>query len=129
MRSNELFTTINFVLSQFVEPFLQVLRYTAGLLLDQPISERAKDEVETIAQSMVVLIDLYNDLSCQDLPPALEDSHAEFFGDEKGMFVRFPPVLLQENLFIEAKIACSTWKDWFRVSSCFMLRAISHYVS
>jgi exportin-2 (importin alpha re-exporter) len=97
MRSNDLFSTINFVLSQFVDPFLQVLRYTAGLLLDNPISSRPKQEAETIAQSMVVLINLYYDLACQDIPPALEDSHAEFFGAEKGVFVRFlawdPPEL------------------------------------
>lgn len=97
MRSNELFTTINFVLSQFVEPFLQVLRYTSSLLLDQPLSTRSKEEVETIAQSMVVLINLYNDLTCQDIAPTLEDGHNEFFGGEKGLFTRFlswdPPQL------------------------------------
>lgn len=100
MRSNDLFTTINFVLSQFVEPFLQVLRYTAGLLLDQPISARSREELEAIAQSMVVLINLFNDLACQDIPPALEDSHADFFGGENGIFVRFltwdPPQLQRD---------------------------------
>lgn len=77
MRSNELFTVINYVLSQFVEPYLQVLRYTAGLLLDKPLPP--KKEAETIAQSMAILLNLYYDLVCQDIPPALEDSHAEFF--------------------------------------------------
>lgn len=87
MRSNELFTVINFVLSRFVDPFLQVLRYTSGLLLDNPLP--AKQTAETISQAMVVMLNLFYDLSCQDLPPALEDNHAEFFGSEKGVFVRF----------------------------------------
>lgn len=87
MRSNELFTTINFVISQFVDPYLQVLRYTAGLLLDNPLPP--KKDAETIAQSMVVLINLYYDLVCQDIPPALEDAHVELFGAEIGTFVRF----------------------------------------
>ena len=67
MRSDELFTVINFVLSQFVDPFLQVLRFTAGLLLDSPLPP--KEDAETLAQCMVVLINLYYDLACQDLPP------------------------------------------------------------
>ncbi|PAV17971.1 importin alpha re-exporter [Pyrrhoderma noxium] len=95
MRSDELFTVINFVLSQFVDPFLQVLRFTAGLLLDSPLPP--KEDAETLAQCMVVLINLYYDLACQDLPPALEDNHAEFFARDNGLFVRFlawnPPEL------------------------------------
>lgn len=87
MRSNELYTVINFVLSRFVDPFLQVFRYTAGLLLDNPLP--AKPTAETIAQAMVVMLNLFYDLASQDLPPTLEDSHAEFFGPGKGMFVRF----------------------------------------
>ncbi|EJD01973.1 Cse1-domain-containing protein [Fomitiporia mediterranea MF3/22] len=95
MRSNELFTTINFVLSQFVDPFLQVLRYTSRMLLDNPLS--SKKDAETISQAMVVLLYIYYDLVCQDIPPALEDSHAEFFGPQTGIFIRFlswdPPEL------------------------------------
>lgn len=53
MRFNELFTVINFVLSQFVDPFLQVLRYTAGVLLDNHLPP--KKDAETVAQAMVVL--------------------------------------------------------------------------
>ncbi|KAI5122027.1 hypothetical protein M0805_008018 [Coniferiporia weirii] len=87
MRSNELYTVINFVLSRFVEPFLQVFRYTAAMLLDKPLP--SKQDAETVAQAMVVMLNLFYDLACQDLPPALEDAQAEFFGPESGMFVRF----------------------------------------
>ncbi|KAL5498046.1 CSE1_1 [Sanghuangporus vaninii] len=95
MRTNELFTVINFVLAQFAEPFLQVLRYTAGMLLDSPLPQNK--DAETIAQAMVALLNIFYDLVCQDLPPALEDAHTEFFGAENGMFIRFllwdPPEL------------------------------------
>ena len=36
-RSNELFKVINFVLAQLAEPFLQVFRYTARMLLDSQL--------------------------------------------------------------------------------------------
>ncbi|KAH8112452.1 Cse1-domain-containing protein [Phellopilus nigrolimitatus] len=95
MRSNELYTVINFVLSRFVDPFLQVLRYTADMLLNKPLA--SKQEAETVAQALVVMLHLFYDLACQDLPPALEDAQAEFFGPESGMFTRFlawdPPEL------------------------------------
>ncbi len=35
---------------------------------------------------MVLLVDVYYDFSCQDLPPAIEDSHEEFFGPGTGWF-------------------------------------------
>ena len=37
---------------------------------------------------MILLIDIYYDFTCQDLPPALEDSHEEFFHPQTGWFLR-----------------------------------------
>ena len=84
MRSNELFTVINFVLGQFSKLFPQVLRYAPGMLLDNPLP--ARNEAETVAQAMVVLLNIFYDLMRQDLPPALEDTHSEFLGAESDMF-------------------------------------------
>ena len=42
-----------------------------------------------IAQAMVLLVDIYYDFACQDLPPAIEDSHEEFFGPGTGWFQAF----------------------------------------
>ena len=41
-----------------------------------------------IAQAMVPLLDIYYDVTCQDLSPAVEDSHEEFFGPGTGWFLR-----------------------------------------
>ena len=89
MRSNGLFTVINsvLVLGLFAEPFFQVFRHTAGMLLDNPLP--AKKDAETVAQAMVVLLHIFYDLVCQDLPPALEGTHPEFFGAESSMFICF----------------------------------------
>lgn len=46
---------------------------------------------------MVLLVDIFYDLTCHDLPPAFEDSHDEFFAPPSGWFQRFlawdPPAL------------------------------------
>ena len=51
----------------------------------------------TLAQTQVLLVTLFYALTCQDLPPALEDTHMEFFGPGTGWFLRFlawdPPEL------------------------------------
>ena len=49
---------------------------------------------------MVFLVDIFYDLTCQDLPPGIEDSHAQFFGAQDGLFIRLllwdPPQLQGE---------------------------------
>lgn len=63
------FMIINFVLGQFAEPFLQVFRYTHGMLLDNPLP--VKKGAETVAQAMIVFLHIFYDLVCQDLPQPL----------------------------------------------------------
>ncbi|KJA18706.1 hypothetical protein HYPSUDRAFT_45045 [Hypholoma sublateritium FD-334 SS-4] len=90
VRSDELFTEINFVLSRFMDPFMQLFRQTATLLLTKPSPNPAltspTENYALLAQAMVLLVDVYYDFSCQDLPPAIEDSHEEFFGPGTGWF-------------------------------------------
>lgn len=38
---------------------------------------------------MALLIDIFYDFTCQDLPPAIEDAHAEFFAPGTGWFHAF----------------------------------------
>lgn len=83
-RSDDLFTTINYVLSRFIQPFLQMFPHTANLLFSSP----PPPNVALIAQTQAILVDLYFDLTCQDLPPAIEDTHLQFFGPE-GFFMKF----------------------------------------
>jgi exportin-2 (importin alpha re-exporter) len=74
-------------------PFLQLFRQTATLLLTSPSPNPALTTPSTnyalLAQSMVLLIDIFYDFTCQDLPPAIEDAHAEFFAPGMGWFHAF----------------------------------------
>ncbi|KAF5378153.1 hypothetical protein D9615_007619 [Tricholomella constricta] len=90
VRSDELFSEINLVLSKFITPFLQLFRQTASLLLTNPSPNPALTtptaNYALLAQAMVHLIDIFYDFTCQDLPPAIEDAHGEFFGPGTGWF-------------------------------------------
>ncbi|KIK60075.1 hypothetical protein GYMLUDRAFT_44063 [Collybiopsis luxurians FD-317 M1] len=97
VRTDKLFTEINLVFSKFMTPFLQLFRQTATLLT-QP--GQSKDQMTLLAQCMVLLVEVYYDFTCQDLPPAIEDSHLEFFGANGGYFpglMRWDPVELRED--------------------------------
>ncbi|GJJ14609.1 hypothetical protein Clacol_008875 [Clathrus columnatus] len=97
VRSNELYTVINYVLDHFVAPFVSFFRETATILLSNP----NVPNLSVVAQAQAVLMSLFYDLTCQDLPPLLEDNHAEFFGapdgSSPGWFLQFlawdPPAL------------------------------------
>jgi exportin-2 (importin alpha re-exporter) len=67
-----------------VTPFLALLRATAQLLLSPEGAANAD-----AATAMRALVDIYHDLTCQDLPPDIEDSHLEFWGADGGIFLRF----------------------------------------
>lgn len=73
-----------------MEPFLQLFRQTASLLLTNPSPNASltspKENYALLAQSMILLNDIYYDFTCHDLPPAIEDSHDEFFGTSSGWF-------------------------------------------
>ena len=92
-RSDTLFTEINYVLSRFTTPFLTLFLHTTTLLFAQP----PPPNLAHVAQATVFLVDLFYDLTCQDLPPGIEDSHAQFFGAQDGLFLRLllwdPPQL------------------------------------
>jgi exportin-2 (importin alpha re-exporter) len=81
VRSDDLFTEINLVLQTFMTPFLDLFRQTAQLILANGPPD--------LTRSQILLLDIYYDFSCQDLPPDLEDSHEEFFAPVTGWFQRF----------------------------------------
>ncbi|KAJ6474605.1 CAS/CSE protein [Mycena vitilis] len=89
VRSDTLFTEINLVLSKFMDPFLGLFRHTAGLLLTPPPTldtSTSSGEYAAQAQTMALLMEIFYDFTCQDLPPAIEDAHAEFFSPPDGWF-------------------------------------------
>ena len=95
-RSDSLFTVINYVLERFSKPFLQLFQITAQSLLGNAPGD-ATSTLELRAHAMALMVDIFYDLTCQDLPPDIEDNHAKFFGPEGGLFLQFlawdPPQL------------------------------------
>ncbi|KAH8726028.1 CAS/CSE protein [Phaeosphaeriaceae sp. PMI808] len=76
-RSDDLFTEINHVLSKFGTPFLQALENTDTLITASQGDPKALKEAFT---SLDLVIKLFYDLSCQDLPPIFEDHLAIIAG-------------------------------------------------
>ena len=95
-RSNELFTNINYVLGRFSKPFLELFLHTTTLLFTTP----PPANLTAVAQAQVTLVDIFYDLTCQDLPPDFEDTHAKFFASPDGLFLQLllwnPPQLRGE---------------------------------
>lgn len=84
VRSDDLFTEINYVFSIFMKPFLQLFEETAKLLF----SPTSSPDIALVTEAQILLADIFYDFTCQDLPPDIEDSHGKFF-DEEGLFHRF----------------------------------------
>jgi len=69
-RSDDLFTEINHVLTKFSGPFLQLLESTDQLIT---ASENNPTALKDAFTTLDLLVKLFYDLSCQDLPPVFED--------------------------------------------------------
>ncbi|KAF1918242.1 CAS/CSE protein [Ampelomyces quisqualis] len=76
-RSDDLFTEINHVLSKFSSPFLQLLENTDRLITASEGNPAALKEAFT---TLDLIVKLFYDLSCQDLPPVFEDHIATIAG-------------------------------------------------
>ncbi|CAG7854816.1 Importin alpha re-exporter AltName: Full=Chromosome segregation protein CSE1 [Serendipita indica DSM 11827] len=85
IRSDNLYTMINLVLDRFANPFLQVFRVFAGALFEKQIP----NDLDVQAQISLRMLQLYYDLTAQDLPPIFEDSLNEFFAPTTGWFPRY----------------------------------------
>lgn len=70
-RSDELFLEIKMVLDVFTEPFLKLLQ-----LVDEKITQHEKDsqELTLLFEVLLILIKLYYDFNCQDIPEFFEDN-------------------------------------------------------
>ncbi|KAF8635563.1 hypothetical protein AX15_000213 [Amanita polypyramis BW_CC] len=104
VRTDTLYSEINLVISKFMSPFLQLFRQTAFLLLTSPSPNPTltspKEKYALLARNMVLLVDIFYDFTCQDLPPAIEDSYDEFFGENNGWFqafLRWDPEQLRDD--------------------------------
>ncbi|GES89790.1 importin-alpha export receptor [Rhizophagus clarus] len=70
-RTDPLYNEINFVLDQFVPHYWQLLQAT-----DAFITQYANDkpQLQTLSQTLLLLLKLFYDLNWQDLPPFFEDN-------------------------------------------------------
>ncbi|KAI0045803.1 importin alpha re-exporter [Auriscalpium vulgare] len=85
-RSDELWSTINIVVNRFIEPFQQLFRFTMTELFATP--SPPQPTFGLLAQTTLLLVELFHDLTCQDLPPNFEDGHEEYFDKVDGHFMR-----------------------------------------
>lgn len=85
IRSDALYAMINAALTQFADPFLQVFRAFGGELFDS----QSIGDPETQALISLRMLQLYYDLTAQDLPPIFEDTLPDFFSPGTGWFPRY----------------------------------------
>ncbi|KAH9023317.1 Cse1-domain-containing protein [Lactarius hengduanensis] len=92
-RSDAFWSIIKLVHTKFLVPYFQLFELTIKSLLATPDT--------LLAQTMAVLIDLYYDLTCQDLAPEFEDRHETFFAEGTGYFMQLmawdPPQLQTDS--------------------------------
>jgi exportin-2 (importin alpha re-exporter) len=76
-RSDDLFTEINHVLSKFSAPFLTLLEQTDVVITK---SQNDPQALKAAFTTLELIIKIFYDLSCQDLPPVFEDNMTAIAG-------------------------------------------------
>jgi exportin-2 (importin alpha re-exporter) len=76
-RSDDLFTEINHVLSKFSAPFLTLLENTDAVITN---SQNNPQALKAAVTTLDLIVRIFYDLSCQDLPPVFEDNMAAIAG-------------------------------------------------
>lgn len=109
-RTDGLFTTIKFVLDEFMQPYSQLFAVSRFAVPSIPPLHQTLITVHTIcqrvdeilsaypatplppnvtilqvAQTLHLLIELYHDLNSQDFPEYFEDNNAAYMGDVAGV--------------------------------------------
>ncbi|EGV60425.1 importin-alpha export receptor [Yamadazyma tenuis] len=72
-RSDELFMEIKLVLDNFAEPFLMLLT-KIDELIDTSLAQRDQANLKIYLDNLLLLIQIYYDLNCQDIPEFFEDN-------------------------------------------------------
>lgn len=75
-RSDELFLEIKLVLDKFVKPYLTLFT-ELDLLIDKSLNNEA--ELTIYLENYLLLIQIYYDFNCQDIPEFFEDNMNQFF--------------------------------------------------
>ncbi|KAI7905006.1 Cse1-domain-containing protein [Cokeromyces recurvatus] len=93
-RSDDLFLVIKYVLDLFCEPYLQLFQITDKLIEENSNNLQA---LQVLARSLNLLIKIYYDLNCQDLPEFFEDHLEEFMALFKKYLVYQNPLLVTDD--------------------------------
>lgn len=81
-QSNELFTTIKLVLEKFCPAYMALFKRVDQLISSYPATPLpGTTTIKELAESVLLLVELYHDLNCQDFPEFFEDHNVEFMGD------------------------------------------------
>ncbi|KAJ9641927.1 importin-alpha export receptor [Coniosporium tulheliwenetii] len=76
-QSDELYTEINHVLSKFAHPFLALWDNTDNAITQ---NQNNKGALQEYCKTLDLIVKLFYDLSCQDLPPAFEENLSAIVG-------------------------------------------------
>ena len=92
-RSDALFTEIKFVLDQFCTPYLKLFQQTDELIEK---SNNDKQQLTELFQTLLLIVKIYFDLNCQDIP--------EFFEDNmKNLMQKLHKYLIYANPLLETE--------------------------
>lgn len=69
-RSDELFLEIKMVLDKFASPFMEMFK-SVDLLIDQSLNDG--NRLKVLLENLLLLVKIYYDLNCQDIPEFFED--------------------------------------------------------
>ncbi|CAJ0845070.1 14767_t:CDS:10 [Entrophospora sp. SA101] len=70
-KSDPLYKEINYVLDIFCEPFFQLLQATDAYIEQ---NNNNKENLQLFSNTLLLLLKVFYDLNCQDLPPFFEDN-------------------------------------------------------
>lgn len=70
-RSDELFLEIKMVLDKFATPFIEMLK-NVDMMVDANLQDASK--LKLLFENLLVLVKIYYDLNCQDIPEFFEDN-------------------------------------------------------
>ncbi|OAD80776.1 hypothetical protein PHYBLDRAFT_138326 [Phycomyces blakesleeanus NRRL 1555(-)] len=93
-KSDTLFAKIKYVLDVFCEPYMQLFQITDRLMTENANNEHA---LQILAQSIILLIKIFYDLNCQDLPEFFEDNIATFMALFQKYLLYNNPLLVSED--------------------------------
>ncbi|KAI5951635.1 CSE1 [Candida jiufengensis] len=118
-RSDELFLEIKSVLDVFVEPFLKLF-----IELDQ-LTDKSKDnEAQLIIyfENLLLLIQIYYDFNCQDIPEFFEDHMNELMSIVHKYLVYDNPLLIKESEDEEVEVLIKVKTSIIELLSLYVTR-------